>query len=509
MTTADVNGDGRLDIVIGDNNGASVLMGNGDGTFAPAASYAAGDALLGDDRRCERGRQARHRHRNLGDTVFVLLNDGTGGFSPVTSYAVGVPGAQSSGVTTADVNGDGKVDIVASVFSPGSVSVLLNDGTGGFGPATGYATTQDPVSGATTADVNGDGRADIITANGSGSVSVLLNNGTGGFGPASSYAAGSGPFSVVTADLNGDGAPDIVVADNQGDAISVLLGNGDGGFGPATSFASGGSHPVSVTTADVNGDSKPDLVVSNAFGGVSVLLNETNTPPTITSNGGGNTACVSVAENTTAVTTVTAQDQDARQTLTYSIDGGDDAAKFVIGAVTGKLAFLTSPDFEMPTDTKLDGFNTYHANVKVSDGAGGTDTQAIIVRVVDGNDDKPTEGKDHGDKGHSHRGHESKSSHGDDKPTGGKDHDDKGHSQGGHEGPDVFAFTAGKDIITDFKPKLGSVQLGRTAFANFRTELANTSNVGGNAGITHDPTGHGNGEMSDLRQSSLGDYSRP
>ncbi len=268
--------------------------------------------------------------------------------------------------------------------------------------------------------MNGDGRADIITANYSGSVSVLLNNGTGGFGTATSYAAGAGPFSVVAADLNGD--------------------------------------------------SKPDIVVPNAFGGVSVLLNEVNIPPTITSNGRGNTACVSTVENTTAVTTVTAQDPDAGQTLTYSIDGGDDAAKFAIGAVTGKLAFLTSPDFKMPTDTKLDGFNTYHVNVKVSDGAGGTDTQAIVVRVVDGNDDKPpTDGKDHDDKGHSHGGHESKSSHGDDKPTGGKDHDDQGHSHGGHEGPDVFAFAVAFSKDTSSPTSSQSWALSSSAIRRLRT----------------------------------------
>ena len=70
----------------------------------------------------------------------------------------------------------------------------------------------------------------------------------------------------------------------------------------------------------------------------------------ITSNGGGATAAVSVAENTTAVTTVTATDTDAGATLTYSIIGGADAAKFTINATTGVLAFVSAPNFEAPTD---------------------------------------------------------------------------------------------------------------------------------------------------------------
>ena len=77
-----------------------------------------------------------------------------------------------------------------------------------------------------------------------------------------------------------------------------------------------------------------------------------NAPPTITSNGGGNTAAVSISENTTAVTTVTATDPDIGQTRSYSIIGGADASKFTIGSATGALSFITAPNFETPTDTR-------------------------------------------------------------------------------------------------------------------------------------------------------------
>src|SRR5207248_1874838 len=75
-----------------------------------------------------------------------------------------------------------------------------------------------------------------------------------------------------------------------------------------------------------------------------------NKAPTITSNGGGATAAVSIAENTTAVTTVAATDPDAGQTLGYSITGGADAALFTINPTTGALSFITAPDFEAPAD---------------------------------------------------------------------------------------------------------------------------------------------------------------
>jgi Ca2+-binding RTX toxin-like protein len=106
-----------------------------------------------------------------------------------------------------------------------------------------------------------------------------------------------------------------------------------------------------------------------------------NEVPTITSNGGGNTAAVSMAENTTAVTTVTATDPDLGQTLGYSIFGGADASKFTINSTTGALAFVTAPNFEAPTDAGVN--NVYDVTVQVSDGNGGIDTQAIAVAVQD------------------------------------------------------------------------------------------------------------------------------
>ena len=110
------------------------------------------------------------------------------------------------------------------------------------------------------------------------------------------------------------------------------------------------------------------------------------TAPVITSDGGSATASVTVAENAAAVTIVTASDFDAGATLTYSIVGGADAAKFTIDASTGELSFVSAPDYETPTDA--DGNNVYNVTVQVSDGTL-TDTQAISATVTNINDDAP------------------------------------------------------------------------------------------------------------------------
>ena len=95
-------------------------------------------------------------------------------------------------------------------------------------------------------------------------------------------------------------------------------------------------------------------------------------------------AIQTVAENTTEVTTVTATDPDAGQALSYSISGGADASKFTIGSSTGALSFITAPNFELSTDAG--GNNVYDVTVQVSDGHGGTDSQAIAVTVTNTND---------------------------------------------------------------------------------------------------------------------------
>ncbi|MGF6316160.1 VCBS domain-containing protein [Pseudomonas frederiksbergensis] len=139
------------------------------------------------------------------------------------------------------------------------------------------------------------------------------------------------------------------------------------------------------------GDSLTDtFTVLSADGtstAVTVTINGSNDSPTITSNGGGTTASVSLAENTTAVTTVVATDVDLpAQTLSYSIVGGVDAAKFSIVSGTGALSFISAPNFESPTDSGTN--NIYDVIVRASDGTL-FDDQAIAVTVTGVNDNSP------------------------------------------------------------------------------------------------------------------------
>ena len=173
-------------------------------------------------------------------------------------------------------------------------------------------------------------------------------------------------------------------SDVGGDALAYTVSLADDSVLPGWLSFNAVTRTVSGTPpANFNGQialkvtaSDGSLTASDTF-----VLNITavNDAPIVTSNSGGNTASVSNAENTTAVTVVTATDPDAGQALSYSISGGADANKFTIDSNTGALSFITAPNFEAPTD--LDGNNVYDVTVQISDGVGGVDTQAIAVKV--------------------------------------------------------------------------------------------------------------------------------
>jgi len=119
---------------------------------------------------------------------------------------------------------------------------------------------------------------------------------------------------------------------------------------------------------------------------VTITISGTNDGVFIASDGGGATAAVSIDENLTLVTTVTAGDLDTSDNLTFSIIGGVDAGLFGIDSVTGEMTFDVAPDFEAPADGNVD--NVYEVVVQVTDGTV-TDSQAISVTVVNTNDNDP------------------------------------------------------------------------------------------------------------------------
>ena len=284
LTTADMNGDNKPDIIVG-NNGTDrvcVLLNLGDGTFAIQTMYSTGygsfpQSVATAD--LDRDGKPDIIVANYGTNIVdVLVNLGNGLFTSPMFYSTGYRAAPQS-VTTADVSGDNKPDIIVANYGAETVTVFLNLGNGMFSSAMIYATgyNSSPQS-VTTADVDGDNKLDIIVANTPLSrVGVFLNTGNGTFSTQMMYSTGDGsiPYSVLAVDVNGDNQADIIVANAYADNVGVLLNTGNGTFSTLTTYSTGSNtFPLSVITADVNGDNKPDILVAIADAGkIGVFLN--------------------------------------------------------------------------------------------------------------------------------------------------------------------------------------------------------------------------------------------
>jgi hypothetical protein len=232
VAAADVNGDGKIDLICanyGDNGSGStltVLTNNGRGRFVLATTPSVGNgpyAVVAVDVNGD-GKMDLISADAVDSTLTVLTNNGSGRFG---FYATLPVGTFPQSVAAADVNGDGKKDLISANTTGGTLTVLTNNDSGQFGlNATlnvGLSTNSAPAS-VVAADVNGDGKMDLISANfGDNTLTVLTNNGSGRFGLSSTLDAGQGPNSVTAVDVNGDGLPDLVIADYIDDAILLLL----------------------------------------------------------------------------------------------------------------------------------------------------------------------------------------------------------------------------------------------------------------------------------------------
>jgi hypothetical protein len=230
VVAADVNGDGKVDLICANwaDNTLTVLTNDGKGKFTVSSTNAVGGSpafvaaadLNGD------GNVDLISANCFAGTLTILTNNGLGVFGSNAIYTVG---GSPVCLAVADVNGDGKPDLISANSYINTLSVLTNAGNGRFVLASTLSTGVDfwPQS-VVAADINGDGKEDIIFVNFNdfgipGTLTVLTNNGTGEFTNSFSFEVGEGPYCVVASDVNGDGKLDLITANHMDDTLSVLI----------------------------------------------------------------------------------------------------------------------------------------------------------------------------------------------------------------------------------------------------------------------------------------------
>jgi hypothetical protein len=283
IAVGDVNGDGRLDVVVAnaDSNTVCVLAGNAVGSLDAAVAYSCGGTyplsiaigdVTGDGRP-----DVVVANTNPGN-VCVLAGNAGGTLSAAVSYPCG--GSYPASIAIGDVTGDGRLDVVVSINSPNAVCVLAGNAAGTLDAAVAYAFGTTNAGPLAIGDVTGDGRPDVVVANPPAhAVTVLAGNAAGTLDAPVSYPSGGhNPYAVAIGDINGDGLQDVVVTDINANSLCVLRQNANGTLTAGVNYPTGAPDPYSVAIADLNGDLRPDVIVVNMWSDHTTIGVLTNQP---------------------------------------------------------------------------------------------------------------------------------------------------------------------------------------------------------------------------------------
>jgi len=287
IVAADFNNDTWIDLaycLFSPGSSVKVLLNDQSGGFVATQSLYSGNAvwIVAADFNGDGWMDVVSSNSQIsGGTAKVFLNNGAGLLLVGVAHPVGF---MPLGAAAADLDGDKDIDIAVTSRSTDAVSVLMNNGDGTFAPFQSHAVGETPQFVA-TGDLNGDQLPDLaVSSTGisfTSDVSILINNGLGGFQPQVTYDVGYDAAGILVEDLDNDGDNDVAVAVEPQSKVFVLSNNGNGALAAPMLFACGqpGDTSRAIIAADLDDNGQLDLAVSNMGinQGIAVLINLT--PP--------------------------------------------------------------------------------------------------------------------------------------------------------------------------------------------------------------------------------------
>jgi RHS repeat-associated protein len=266
----DVDGNQTIDLIVANSGdrSVSVLLGNGDGTFDASTQEEFGvidrpsAVAIGDFN--DDGKADLVTVNTSDNSVSVLLGNGDGTFAAATRYGAGL---RPKSIALGDLDKDGDLDIAIANQTSGTVSILKGSGDGAFAAPVAFS-AGDGIAQVNITDVNQDGNLDLVTMNTTDSnIAVLLGLGNGSFDVPTTIALEDAPVALAVADIDRDGQLDIVVAIDaeNADNLFTLKGQGDGNFVAGAAYELRGV-AISLALADVNQDEQLDIIIGSGYG---------------------------------------------------------------------------------------------------------------------------------------------------------------------------------------------------------------------------------------------------
>ena len=347
VATADIDGDGDLDVLSASDFDDKIALYRNDGTGAFAAQEIISTNAVGARSVATADIDGDGDLDVLSasfndDKIALYRNDGTGAFAAQEVITTNADAAQS--VTTADIDGDGDLDALSASAFDNDIALYRNDGTGTFGAKEIISTDAVGASSVATGDIDSDGDLDVLSASSLAldnkiAIALYRNDGTGTFGGEEviSRNAGGAAF-VATGDIDGDGDLDVLSASSIDNEIALYRNDGTGTFGAEEIISTNALGAQSVAAADIDGDGDLD-VLSASFGDDKIALYR---------NDGTGAFGAEEIISTNAV--------EARSVATADIDGDGDLDVLSASFDDDKIALYRNQSPPLAVETLPTGF---------------------------------------------------------------------------------------------------------------------------------------------------------